>query len=190
MKKFCLFALIWAMAVFAGCGGGKEERRAPSPDEMPENIISYEEKEDGEFIPVTEAEEHDVVEPDAADDEDDLPSPEELGEYQEIFMEGDILDDGSVGGWVIKVSLNEITVNTYNELTTYVVGDEAKGAADRLKPGDAVLVTWHEDGDGRKVADELGRVRVEDEALTKDEIEEMYKNANAGETGGTEQTDE
>lgn len=161
LKKF--FAATCALVLllsFAGCESKRDE-------ELP---YSYDSKENSELIPV------DGVEKSGEADEtvDALPSEEELGEYEEILMQGDIMDDGSVAGWVVSVSLKDITVNTYNVLTTYVLESNAKTAANHIKPGDAVLLSYTEDDEGVKTAYELGRVRVEDTAATKEEIESNY----------------
>ncbi len=176
-KKFiCLVAAGLALAAVAGCGEKKE---------MPENIISYKEKEGSELVPVEGVESGGSV-AEAGPEDKALPTADELGDYQEVFMEGDIIDDHTKGGWVVAVSLNGITVNTYNELTTYAFDGDAAGNASLLKPGDAVLLSWYAAEDGTNVVYELGRVRVEDEALTRDEIVDMYNQANAAQGGGTE----
>ena len=179
-KKMLFAAAVAVMIVVAvtagmtlrGNDGGEEEL---PPKDMPENIIDFNNKTGEDLIPATE--EHGNV---AEADEGDiaLPSEEELGEYQLIFMKSDILDDETWAGWVVDVSLKDITVNTYNTLTTYILADAAKNTAVHLKPGDAVVVSFYENEDGERVAYELERVRVEDEPLTKDEIEKMYKEAN------------
>ncbi len=178
-KIICLLAAALAAAAMTGCGEDKD---------MPENIISYEEKEGKDLIPVTEAEVG-GTEALAGPEDKALPTPEELGEYEEVFMEGDIVDDHTKGGWVVAVSLSDITINTYNELTTYALEGSAAETAGRLKPGDAVLLSWYAADDGTPVIYELGRVRVEDEALTRDEVIEMYNKANAQEGAAGTETD-
>lgn len=166
-SKFALLAAaVLTVAALPGCG----EKEKP---EMPENTISYENRDGKDLVPVTETEiageeiPYDL-------DEDALPSEEELGEYQEIFMEGDIIDDETRAGWVIRVSLKDITVNTYNELTTYVYEGDAYDTAVHLEPGDAVVLTWRKDEDGTDYVSNIGRVRVEDAPLTREEVMEQY----------------
>ncbi len=177
-KKFILILTAALMAsMLGGCGG--EDKKT---EEMPENIISYKEKDGKDLVPVAETEvvgEEAVVDPNAME----LPGEDELGEYEEIFMEGDIINETTVGGWVVAVSQKDITVNTYNELTTYVYEENARNTGIRLKPGDAVVVSFREGEDGVMYANNIGRVRTEDEPLTRDEIESMYKQANGDEGG-------
>lgn len=172
-KKYILALALAALAALSACSGDKEKN---TPEEMPKNIISYDEKDGSELIPVDGVEI--VGNEDTEGWGDTLPSEEELGEYKEIFMEGDILDEETLGGWVVAVSLKDITVNTYNKLTTYLLDDSAKSAAGHLKPGDAVMLKFYEDESGESVIYDLGRVRVEDEPLTRDEILEAYNKAN------------
>ncbi len=176
MKKIFIIAIAAAM-LLCGCGKDKKKTEATVEDK-PKNILSYEDKDPKELIP-SETEEHGtVIEADPSDDE--VPDEEELGEYQHVFMgDTDVVDDGCVGGWVLKVSLKDITINTDNVITTYELDDGAVETAGHLKPGDAALVNFFEAEDGTKVAYELSRVRTEDEALTKDEILEMYGEQNA-----------
>ena len=177
-----LAALI-ALSALTGCGKDSKTEK----EDMPPNIISYEEKDGEEFIPVDGVEVHgDAVED--SPEEAETPDEEELGEYSEIFLEGDVIDENTCGGWVTAVSLKDVTVNTYNTLTKYLLSEGAASTAARLKPGDAVLVVHHEDEEGNQVADELGRVRVEDEPLSKDEIMEAYAKAQEAE-GETEKTE-
>lgn len=166
MKKF-IAACFAAFMLLSAVGCGNEDK-----PELPENIISYENKENSDLIPNGAVEEHGIVI--ETDLDEDIPSEDELGEYQEIFMGGDILEDGSTAGWVLAISLKDITVNTYNKITKYVLDGDAKSCVDYIKPGDAVLLSYTEDEDGTKTAYDIGRVRIEDEALTKDEIEAMY----------------
>ena len=167
-----IVAVIAAAAIF----GGKREEEWTPPDDMPENIIDYNNKTGDDFVPVDGVEEHGNV---AEVNEEDmrLPSEDELGEYQEIFMNGDLIDEDTIAGWVVEISLKDITVNTYNTLTTYAIEESAMSTAVHLKPGDAVTVKYHEDEKGNRSAYDLGRVRVEDEPLTKEEIEQMYNGA-------------
>lgn len=168
MKKFIIFCL--AALLLLSVGGCREKGQT----DMPENIISYDNKENSELIPGG-VEEHGVVI--EVDPDEDIPSEDELGEYQEILMGGDIMEDGSTAGWVLAVSLKDITVNTYNKITKYALGGDASSASDYIKPGDAVLFSYAEDDEGTKIIYDIGRVRVEDEALTKEEIETMYNEA-------------
>ncbi|MGN1098645.1 MAG: hypothetical protein ACI4SS_07100 [Clostridia bacterium] len=174
MKKIAAIFLAAVMCIVPGCG--KDKKEAEDKADMPKNIISYKDKENSELIPDGKTVEvGQVIEA----EEPELPSEEELGEYEEIFMEGDVVDETSCAGWVISVSLKDITVNTYNKLTKYLLSEEAANTASHLKPGDAVFVHYTTDEEtGEKTAYELGRVRVEDEPLTKDEIQEMYGGAN------------
>ena len=174
MNKKIFFALVLsAMMVLPACGD-KEDKEPPA--DMPENILAH---EDGsELIPV-DGVEVGGTEYEAGEEDLRLPTEDELGEYQEIFMEGDVIDEDTLGGWVVTVSLKDITVNTYNELTTYILDDSAKEAAYHLKPGDAVLLSYYENESGDPVAYELGRVRMEDEPLTREEILEAYGDAEA-----------
>ena len=175
-KKFFAALALAALTALSACGGDKDEAKK----DMPDNIISYDDKDSSELIPV-DGVEIGGTEASASEDDLRLPTDEELGEYQEIFLEGDIIDEASLGGWVISVSLTDITVNTYNELTTYILEGSAKAAANHVKPGDAVLINHYENEDGQQVAYEIGRVRMEDEPLTKDVIAEMYRQATEGE---------
>ncbi len=162
-RKIFIAAFALTLLVSAAGCGDKDK------DELP---YSYENKENSELIPIDGVEEHGYIDD---SDDDGLPSEDELGEYEEILMNGDILDDGvTVAGWVVRISIKDITVNTYNVLTTYVLESNAKNAADHIKPGDAVLLSYTEDDEGTKTAYELGRVRVEDEPLTKEEIDANY----------------
>lgn len=170
MKKSAVVFLALALMLCALSGCGKKEEAAG--EDMPENIISYDEKEnfrlipDGKTVEVGEVEEA---------QQEPLPSEEELGEYEEIFMEGDILDETSRAGWVISVGLKSITVNTYNELTTYLIGETASPTASHIKAGDAVFIHYTADEEtGEKTIYEMGRVRVEDEPLSKEEILAQY----------------
>lgn len=175
MNKKIFLALILSVAMMLPACGDKEDKDPPA--DMPENILAH---EDGsELIPVDEVE---VVgtELEASEEDMRLPTEEELGEYQEIFLEGDIIDEDTLGGWVVSVSLKDITVNTYNELTTYALDDSAMQAAYHLKPGDAVLLSYYENEDGSRVAYDIGRVRMEDEPLTREEILETYGELEAG----------
>ena len=176
-KKKKLLIIVTVIIVIAAVIAIAALRTKPEPEpetELPTNEFAYENRPNSELIPGGVTENGDVVESGVIDG---LPTEEELGEYEEIFLEGDYLDDGGVGGWVLAISLKDITLNTYNEITTYVLGEKAKAAADHIKPGDAALVYYSVDPDGRKVAYSVGRVRVEDESLTQEEIAEMYKNA-------------
>ena len=173
-----VIALIVAVIAAIAILGGKEKKEDAPPVDMPENIIDFNNKTGEDLIPVTETEEHGNVAEATAEDIA-LPTEEELGEYQEIFMEGDELGENTRGGWVVAVSLDDITINTYNVLTTYTLAEAAKSTAARLKPGDAVIVDFNVYDDGTAEAYGLGRVRVEDEPLTKDEIEQMQKEAEA-----------
>ncbi len=92
-------------------------------------------------------------------------------------MEGDIIDDETCAGWVLATSLDDITVNTYNEITKYALDGSAPSAVAHIKPGDAVLVQYTQDEEGAKTAYYLGRVRVEDEPMTREEVIEKYKNS-------------
>lgn len=175
-KKIILLAA--AVALLSGCAADEEP-------EMPENPISYETRDGKDLVPVTETE---IVGEEIPYDagEDVLPSEEELGEYEEIFMEGDIIDGETKAGWVVRVSLKDITVNTYNELTTYVYEGDAYNTAVHLKPGDAVVLTWRQDEDGIDYVSSLGRVRVEDEPLTREEVMEIYGDAQETEDSDAE----
>lgn len=170
--------IITAAAVAAGAAIGTAavvSRRSGDALELPVNELDYRNREGSELVPGG-VEEHGAVLEDY-DRLSELPSEDELGEYEEIFLDGDYLDDGGVGGWVLAISLKDITLNTYNEITTYTLGETAKAAADHIKPGDAALVYYTEEDDGEKVAYKVSRVRVEDEPLTDEEIAEMYKSA-------------
>ncbi|MCH5187948.1 MAG: hypothetical protein J1F63_06050 [Oscillospiraceae bacterium] len=177
-KKKKLLIIVAVIIVVAAILAVVAMRTKQEPEnekiELPVNEFAYENRPNSELIPGGVVENGDVVESGVGDG---LPTEEELGEYQEIFLEGDYLDDGGVGGWVLAISLKDITLNTYNEITTYVLGEKAKAAADHIKPGDAALVYYSVDPGGQKVAYSVGRVRVEDAPLTHEEIAEMYKNA-------------
>ena len=176
-KKKKLLIIIIAVVIIAAFLAVAGIYTKPEPEDeidLPTNEFAYENRSNSELIPGGVIENGEVVESGVSDG---LPTEEELGEYEEIFLEGDYLDDGGVGGWVLAISLKDITLNTYNEITTYVLGEKAKAAADHIKPGDAALIYYSVDPDGRKVAYSVGRVRVEDEPLTQEEIAEMYKNA-------------
>lgn len=163
----CLALILLLLLLLPALRSGKGDARPP----MPDNVLDFIAEENGK----SGTEEHgEIVE---YDPDSDLPSADELGEYQEVFMGGDILEDGSVAGWVLAISLKDITVNTYNEITKYTLEGDAKGCVDHVKPGDAVLVSFTEGDDGTKTAYEVGRVRTEDGARTKDEIEQMYNSA-------------
>lgn len=173
-KLLIIIIAVVIIAVFLAAAAIYTNQEPENEIELPTNEFAYENRHNSELIPGGVIENGDVVESGVSDG---LPTEEELGEYEEIFLEGDYLDDGGVGGWVLAISLKDITLNTYNEITTYVLGEKAKAAADHIKPGDAALVYYSVDPDGRKVAYSVGRVRVEDEPLTQEEIAEMYKNA-------------
>lgn len=164
MKKLLMILMTLMLIFAAGCEKETDQKeKVKLPDEY-----SYENKENFELIPNGENEEHgNVVE---ASLEDELPSEEELGEYTEIFMEGDQLSDTSRAGWVLAISIKDITVNTYNKITKYKLIGEGKGCIDRVKPGDAVLLDYVENDDGTFSAYSVGRVRVEDKPLHKDDI--------------------
>ena len=175
-KKKLLIIVVAAIviAAFLAVAAIDTNQEPENEYELPVNEFAYENRPNSELIPGGVIENGDVVESGVSDG---LPTEEELGEYEEIFLEGDYLDDGGVGGWVLAISLKDITLNTYNEITTYVLGEKAKAAADHIKPGDAALVYYSVDPGGQKVAYSVGRVRVEDAPLTHEEIAEMYKNA-------------
>ncbi len=157
------------MLVFlVSCG----ENDAPDSQTLP---YSYENKENSELIPNGTVEEHGTVVEASADEL--IPSEDELGEYEEVFMGGDILDDGGVAGWVLSVSLKDITVNTYNKITVYELAYDVKNIADHVKTGDAVLLYYDETTDGRKVAYDIGRIRTEDSARSMEEIAAAQKAA-------------
>lgn len=164
MRK--IFAILISLAVVfsAGCEKKSEEKEKVK---LPEQY-SYENKENSELIPNGENEEHgNVVE---ASIDDELPSEEELGEYEEILMEGDILSETSCAGWVLAISIKDITVNTYNKITKYRLIGEGVNCVDHIKPGDAVLLDYVENDDGTFSAYSVGRVRVEDDPLSKEDI--------------------
>ena len=175
MKKlFAACTVVLILLSFCGCD--EETEKA----DLPFNEYAYENRDNSEFIPGKGVVEHgNIVEPD--DDDDGIPSEDELGEYQEIFLEGDIFDDGTVAGWVLSISLKDITVNTYNEITKYTLVGNAKNCVEHVVPGDAVLVYYFEDEQGNRTAFDVARVRVEDEPLTRDEIMEMYETSGQGE---------
>ena len=160
MKKFSLLIALLLAAVLFGCG---EDKPA-----LPKNELAYENKDNSELIPDGSVEEHGSVTEATVGDE--LPDEDELGEYREIFMKGDYLDDGRVAGWVLAISLKDITVNTYNKITVYALEGNALNCVDFIKPG--------------KTATEVSRVRVEDDPITQEELEEQLGASDAAE--GTE----
>ncbi len=176
MKKLSLFIALLAAAALFGCGDGGDKA------DMPKNELAYENKDNSELIPDGSVEEHGSVTEATVGDE--LPDEDELGEYREIFMKGDYLDDGRVAGWVLAISLKDITVNTYNKITVYALEGNALNCVDFIKPGDAVLMTVRDGDDGGKTATEVSRVRVEDDPITQEELEEQLGASDAAE--GTE----
>ena len=176
MKKFSLLIALLLAAVLFGCG---EDKPA-----LPKNELAYENKENTELIPDGSVEEHGPVTEASVGDE--LPSENELGEYHEIFMKGDYLDGGRVAGWVLAISLKDITVNTYNKITTYILDGNGLNCVDFVKPGDAVLMTVQDGPKGEKFATEVSRVRVEDDPVTQEEMEEQLAGGSPAEDAAGE----
>lgn len=169
MKKNLAAVLAVMLTLCSGCKNNGE-----TPD-MSKNDYAYENKTNSELIPDGTTEEHgNVTESDVSSE---IPSEEELGEYSEILLEGDNISDTSCAGWVLAISIKGITVNTYNKITTYNFIGNGKNCVDIVKPGDAVIISFVENDDGTKSAYDVGRVRMEDSPLTKEEIAEAVEKA-------------
>lgn len=166
MKKILLLLTVGAMLFASGCKDEPQQSKTEKA-KLPKEY-SYENKTNSELIPNGETEEHGDIEEWSLEDE--LPSEDELGEYEEILMDGDNLSETSRAGWVLAISLKDITVNTYNKITRYKLVGDGKNCIDHVKPGDAVLLSFVENDDGTLSAYEVGRVRVEDKPLSKDDI--------------------
>lgn len=170
MKQIMPILLITAM-LFPMAGCDKKEGKQESPD-LPYSLSN---RTNEELIPSGGVVEHgNVVE---VDKNEMIPSEDELGEYEEVFLSGDYLDDGGQGGWVLAISLKDITINTYNKITTYNLNESSKSAANFIVPGDAVMFYFTEEDDGSKTIYDIGRVRVEDGARTQEEMAQMYAEA-------------
>ncbi len=181
MKKRLAAALALMLLFCPGCKKNDEK-----PD-MSKNDYAYENKTNSELIPDGTTVEHgDVIESDVSSE---IPSEEELGEYKEILLEGDNISDTSCAGWVLAVSLKDITVNTYNKITAYKLIGNGKNCVDLVKPGDAVIISFTENDDGTKSAYDVGRVRMEDSPLTKEEIAEAMEKAEDAEADGSDEAD-
>lgn len=170
MKQILPILLTAAMLLSAaGCDKNEEKQG------LPDTPYSISNRANEDLIPKGGAEEHgNVVE---VDKSEMIPSEDELGEYEEVFMNGDYLDDGGQGGWVLAISLKDITINTYNKITTYNLNETTKVAADFIVPGNAVMFYYTEEDDGSKTIYDIGRVRVEDGARTQEEMAQMYAEA-------------